>query len=393
MFQRIIFPQLLDQVHTKEIVVLTGMRRVGKTTVYRMIFDRIQSSNKIFLDLENPLEQKIFEETDYNAIWSNLASYGVNSKDKAYIFLDEIQERPEIVKAVKYLYDHYDVKFFLTGSSSYYFTHLFPESLAGRKILFELYPLTFQEFLIFKQVQKSFPQTFEEKAAQKNGVSYEKYRALYDEYLAYGGFPEVVLAPAIDQKCAKLNDIFTSYFEKDVAHLADIRNVHVFRDLLLLLLQRTGSKLDVTRLASEVGVSRPTVYHYLSFLESTYVIFFVSQYGKNVDGVVRGGKKLYVCDNGFLSVFSRVPEATVLENAVYLNVRSHGKVQFFQAPSGAEVDFILPEKSLALEVKWSAREKDVRDVTRRMRSSDIREYYVVSKLYADISGAIPAQDL
>ncbi len=88
------------------------MRRTGKTTLYRIIFDGIQSKNKAFLDIENPIDQQVFEEKDYNNIWANLQSYGISNRQKAYLFLDEIQARPEIVRAIKYLYDHYDVKFF-----------------------------------------------------------------------------------------------------------------------------------------------------------------------------------------------------------------------------------------------------------------------------------------
>ena len=91
---------LEKQVETPEIVVLTGMRRVGKTTLYRILFDEIKSQNKVFLDIENPIEQKVFEETDYNNIWSNLRAYNISSEEKVYIFLDEIQAMPQIVKAV-----------------------------------------------------------------------------------------------------------------------------------------------------------------------------------------------------------------------------------------------------------------------------------------------------
>ena len=85
-FQRKIAGALKKRIKTKEIVVLTGMRRVGKTTVYRALFDEIQSPNKAFFDLENPSDQRVFEETDYNNIWANLASYGMTPKKKAYLF-------------------------------------------------------------------------------------------------------------------------------------------------------------------------------------------------------------------------------------------------------------------------------------------------------------------
>ncbi len=158
----------------KDIIVLTGMRRVGKTTLYRMIYDEIQSQNKVFLDMENPIEQKIFEEKDYNNILANLKEFGINTQTKAHIFLDEIQAMPEAVKAVKYLYDHHNIKFFLTGSSSFYLKNLFPESLAGRKFVFELFPLDFEEFMIFKNFTKHSYKNFGQAAEDKNIIVVNK---------------------------------------------------------------------------------------------------------------------------------------------------------------------------------------------------------------------------
>ena len=133
-FHRKLLDNIEPKLDSKEIIVITGMRRVGKTTLLQMIYDRVASSNKAFLDIENILEQRTFEEVDYNNIWANLRAYGVTNEEKAYIFLDEIQAMPQIVKAIKYLYDHYDVKFFLTGSSSFYLKNLFPESLAVERL-------------------------------------------------------------------------------------------------------------------------------------------------------------------------------------------------------------------------------------------------------------------
>jgi predicted AAA+ superfamily ATPase len=116
------------------------LRPAGKTTLLRHLYGLTPSKNKAFFDFENSLETKVFEEENFNAIWDNLANYGVNKGKKAYIFIDEIQNLPIISRVVKYLYDHYETKFFLTGSSSFYLKNLFPESLAGRKFVFELFP-------------------------------------------------------------------------------------------------------------------------------------------------------------------------------------------------------------------------------------------------------------
>jgi len=126
LFHRKLTKLLLDQINKKEIVVLTGMRRVGKTTLLRIIYDQIPETNKLFIDLENPINQKMFSETDYDNIWGNLAPLGITNQKKAFLFIDEIQYLPSIVKAIKYLFDHFNVKFFLTGSSSYYLKNYFP---------------------------------------------------------------------------------------------------------------------------------------------------------------------------------------------------------------------------------------------------------------------------
>lgn len=392
-YQRTIQSKIEKQLLTSEIVVLTGMRRTGKTTLYRQIFEQIRSSNKAFIDVENPINQKIFEEVDYNNIWANLKPLGINSPQKAYLFLDEIQAKPEIVPAIKYLYDHYQTKFFVTGSSSFYLKNLFPESLAGRKITFELYPLTFQEFLIFKNQVKEFAGSFALKDKKKNEIVFEKTKKYYDEYLEYGGFPEVVLAKQIAQKKEKLNDIFKSYFEKDVRSLASFKDLSVFRDLLLLLLQRIGSKLDISKLAAEVKVSRDTVYSYLSFLQSTYFIFLISPFTKSIDRKVSGAKKVYLCDNGLVNQFAKVSEGNLLENAVFHNLLSSGPICYYQKRGGQEIDFILAEKKIGLEVKANGQPSDLKRLKKIAQVLGLEENYLVTKNYHQEKNIIPALEI
>jgi predicted AAA+ superfamily ATPase len=358
-----------------------------------MVYEKVETENKVFLDMENILDQKIFEETDFNNIWANLRSYGIEPKKKAFIFVDEIQQKPDVIHAVKYLYDHYDAKFFLTGSSSFYLKNLFPESLAGRKFLFELFPCDFEEFLIFKEEEKEFYLDFEEKDRRKNPVSYERYKKRYEEYLVFGGFPQVALASDEKHKALLLKDIFSSYFEKDVKTLADFKHLHAFRDLLLLLMQRAGSKLEIAKLASEIGVSRETVYSYLAFLEGTYFIFLVRPFSRNVDREVSGAKKVYFCDNGFLSQFARVSEGTLLENAVFLNFRKYGAIHYYQKRSGAEIDFLVPEKKLAVEVKRSAVEKERLRMAKIAESLGMESKFIVTQVFSSLPGVVPALDV
>lgn len=391
-YPRKIYRLLEKQVNSRPIVVLTGMRQVGKTTLYRALYESLKTDNKVFLDLENPIEQKIFEEKDYNNIIANLKEFGMTTKSCAYVFLDEIQAMPEVVRAVKYLHDHFRIKFFLTGSSSYYLKNLFPESLAGRKIIFELYPLDFEEFLVFQGEKRKFHNSFAAKAAKKNAIGFEKVKKMYDEYERFGGFPAVVLAEKNLDKALALKDIFTSYFEKDVKSLADFHHLRAFRDLMLLLMQRIGSKMDITKLASEVGVSRDTVYSYLTFLEQTYFVHFISPFSRSVDREVSGGRKVYLCDTGIVNQFTRVSEGAVFENNVYLNLRKFGQARYYQKRTGGEIDFIVRGK-VACEVKMKGSVSDYQKLRRTASAIDIKQHYLITRSFMDEPFAILATDL
>lgn len=153
MFPRKIYPQLKEHLNKKDITILTGMRRTGKTTLVKQLLDDIPSKNKIYIDLQILANQDIFASRNFEAIVDRLKQREINLNERAYIVLDEIQLVKEIPGILKYIYDNFDIKFIVTGSSSYYLKNLFTESLAGRKKIFELFPLDFGEFLIFKGVK------------------------------------------------------------------------------------------------------------------------------------------------------------------------------------------------------------------------------------------------
>ncbi len=389
-YKRRIFNELNQQLSYKEIVVLTGMRRTGKTTLLKMLFEKVDSENKLMLDMENLINQKVFSEIDFNNVWNGLKEMGLSPDKKAWLFLDEIQAMPEIVNVIKFLYDHYDVKFILTGSSSFYLKNLFPESLSGRKIMYELFPLDFEEFLIFKGKEREFSEDFQIKNTSKSEIRYEKTKNDFEEFLHFGGFPGIVLTEDETRKKALLSDIFTSYYEKDIRQMADFKNMAAFRNLMMLLMQRVGSLLDITKLASEAGISRDSVYTYLSFLEGTYFISLVRPYSKNVNREVSGRRKVFLCDNGFLNLFSKVSQGSLLENAMFNSLRKYGDIRYYQRHSGVEIDFILAEKSLALEVKNTGTSHDLRKLEKLSAAIGMSNHYLITYNYANLDGAIPA---
>ena len=361
----------------KEAVILTGFRRVGKTSVIRAIYESIPSTNKVFLDLESPVNQTLFQTNNYDTVLERLSSLEIDRTKKAYIFLDEIQKVPDLPSIVKYLHDHYDIKFYMTGSSSFYLKNHFSESLSGRKYIFELFPLDFEEFLEFKE--KSFAVT----------ASYDFLSGLYQEYMRYGGFPAVVLEPSPELKWLKLDDILGSYFELDVKGLSDFRNIEHLKKLLFLISSRVGSKADITKLAQSLDVSRPTIYEYLSFFEQTYLISFLKPISGSRDIQIRSIPKLYFNDVGLLNRIGGVSKGTLFENMVFHQLRTkiaydrskktflNDRLAYFQLKSGAEIDFVL-DRRLGYEVKLHATENDYKKLIRDASSLNLRDCRVIS---------------
>ena len=381
-FEREIESKLIEQLQKKEITVLTGMRRTGKTSLLKHLFESIKSKNKVFLDLQNLLEQKIFDEIDYNNIITNLKQYEITISKKLYLFIDEIQFMPQVTNAIKYLYDYYNIKFIITGSSSFYLKNLFPESLAGRKIVFELYPLTFNEFLVFNGKKIINVDNFSLKAESKNLIEYERVNKYYMEYLKYGGFPQVVLESDIVQKERLLNDIFNSYFQMDLLTLSDFKKVDALKKTIFLLMERVGSKLDISKLASLTGVSRDSIYSYLNLLEGSYFFHLITPFTKNKDREVSGTKKVYICDNGILNLLSNVSDGSLLENSIYINLKKYGEINYFQKRTGQEIDFII-NKSIAIEVKRTGDISDIKKLNRLSKQLKLNEHCLISQNYME----------
>ncbi len=392
LYPRQLFSQLETELKTKEITVITGMRQVGKTTALRHLYSMVDSNNKTMLDMENPIHRKIFEEENYDTVWNNLAEYEISNKSKAYIFIDEVQNLPDLSRVVKYLYDHWDVKFFLTGSSSYYLRNLFPESLAGRKMIFELFPLNFTEFLVFKKINRNQKDTFIEMANNKNQVAYERLIPYFDEFMEFGGFPSVVLEDNQDRKRKMLSEIFTSYFEKDAKNLADFKDMSKLRDLILMLVPRVGSRIEILKLASDLSVSRETIYNYLSFLEQTYFITLLPKFSASIDRQAAGSKKLFLCDLGIINVLGKASQGQLFEQSVFQNFRNKYKLTYYNKEGASEIDFIA-DSSTAFEVKFTVSSQDVSTLKRRSSSLNIKENFVITHQFNNHPEAILATDL
>lgn len=380
---REIYEKIRPYFDSPEAIIVTGMRRTGKTTLLHLVFDQIKSENKLFLDLENPLNRKYFEETNYDRIKVSLEFLGIDFTGRPFIFLDEIQMVKNLPSVVKYFIDHYHVKFFLTGSASFYLKNLFTESLAGRKYIFELFPLSFREFLLFKESALRIPET----AIDITRPIYEAIRPLYDEYILFGGFPGVVLKSSAEEKRKALEEIFSSFFQLEILQLGDFRRNDVIRDLILLLIQRLGSRLDIQRISRELGISRPTLSEYISFLEGTYFIKRIRPFSSGKDTEIRKMPKVYVCDTGLANHLARLDPGSLFENSIFQNLALKGELNYYQKKGGTEIDFIV-DKSHAYEVKVSPQASDVKRLRSMSIDLKLKGFKIVSKKYSDLENVI-----
>lgn len=367
-------------------IVLTGFRRVGKTTVMRQIYNSLPTQNKLYLDLESLINQRLFADENYDNIKLKLEAEGLNFNEKAYVFLDEIQSVKNLPSIVKYLHDHLGIKFYLTGSSSFYLKNNFSESMSGRKFLFELLPLDFEEFLWFKD-QKLLTNS-------DYGLLIEYYR----EYLQYGGFPAVVLSQTKEEKIMNLDEALSSYFRLDVTKMANFHDNQKLKELLFLLTSRIGSKPEINKLAESLNVTRQTVSQYLSFFEQTYLINFLRPVSGSTDITIKTTPKIYFGDTGLLNRVGQVGIGHVFENKVFNQLHTRlvyeegisklsEDLNYYQTKSGLEIDFVYKQK-LGYEVKIKAGSFDVITAQKTATKAGLSDIKVISLEKSEKEGII-----
>lgn len=390
MKKRLVYYEIEPYFHHKNAIVITGMRQVGKTTLMKHIFEELKEIPKVWFDFGNPLDQKTFEDIEYRNIYLRLQKQANSQSKRLYVFIDEIQNFPEITSVMKFLIDHFQVKFFVIGSSNFYLRNLFPESLTGRKFLYQLMPLSFKEFLYFHdriRLEEAKIKSLEEALKPKILLEYKQFEEEYNTYLEFGGFPEVVVTIDQGTKMQILKNIYASFFEKDIHLLFDYKDVRELRDLILLLIPRIGNQLDISKLASELGVERGKIYSYLEFLQGVFFLRLLPRFSKSIDRSIAGRRKVYFADNGLLRVGSEINRAQLLENAVVKQLAHYGELSFFYKRNQAKIDIII-DKKIALEIKTTPTEKDMKRLKKLAQSLTIEKSFIVSHSFVDLPDVI-----
>jgi len=375
-FKRKIFNSLEKHLSVKQVTVLTGMRRTGKTTLVKQLMEASDIKYKLFFDLEKLEDRDFFDVRNYDLIITRLSEQGIDFTEKVMICIDEIQLLPNIPSVIKYLYDHYGIKFILTGSSSYYIKNKFQESMAGRKKIFEIYPLDFGEYLTFNNFKFKALENIE--SLNNDTIINEEIQKHYTDYCTYGGFPEVVLTENISEKKDVLQDILSSYINIDLVQIADIKKLPELRNIIKLLAARIGSKLDISKIANTVNLSRQTVDNYIYLLENTYFIKTIPVYSLNADREIVKARKVYFLDNGIATQFAELSSGSKFENAVFNQLHHFGEVSYYQLKTGGEIDFII-DKKIAFEVKETAQPIDYKKLMNLAKNVNIEKGFVLCK--------------
>jgi len=376
MFTRKLYPKLINHLEKKQVTVITGLRRVGKSTALKYLINEVKNPNKIYLDLERIENQNLFQQNSYKDIERALESLGFDFSQAGVIAIDEIQMVKNSSSVIKALYDEYGTKFIVTGSSSFYIKNHFSESLAGRKRIFEMNPLDFEEFLVFKNVETKH--LSKEKMKTFLPTYYDLYKTYYEEYIKFGGFPEVVLSENSEDKTEYLKDILNSHIELDVKLLGDISASDILYRLIFLLANRVGSKMDFTKIGSLLGINRNKVKDYILLLEHTYLIKTIKPFVKGIDKEITKQPKIYFIDNGLLQICGQTSSGAIFENTIANQLSIIGDVNYYEKSSGTEIDFIF-NKEIAFEVKETPSDFYLKTLQRRAKPLEMKETHLISR--------------
>jgi predicted AAA+ superfamily ATPase len=351
-----------------KIIILKGARQVGKTTILQNIQKKIEKAGKKVRYIAADLDFADPAFGDPRLFLLRLADmFGENS---GYVLIDEFQTIPQAGLFLKTIYDQCRerYRFIVTGSSSLELSKN-AEFLTGRKIEFIIRPFSFREFVRSKG--EGIPdRLFDPRDAHTLETHAALYgiqlRALYAEYLHFGGYPEAVLSPS-DIRLTLLKELLSTYILKDVAGYQRVGNVAGFNNLVRVLSAQIGSQVNRSELGSTLRLNQETVSRYLDILEGTFVFHLVPPWFTNPRKEVSKMPKAYVTDPGYLiasgagkaeTVPYELSDGHLVENALWLTLcRSfeQDSIRYWRTASGAEIDFIVDAGSspLPVEIKFT----------------------------------------
>jgi len=323
----------------KEILAVLGARQCGKTTMINAILEKQEGQGKKInkISFENQIVLNLFETDLENFIEKHIKGFDI-------LFIDEVQYSKKSGKNLKYIYDSFDIKIILTGSSAIDISLNSIKYLVGRIFLFYLYPFSFSEFLKAKD-EKIFNIYSKGKYGTEILNELNKY---LDEFIVFGGYPEVVLAKDKEDKRKILQDIFSALLLREVKDLAGLSENQKLVSFFKSLSLQTGNLVDYTELSKITGLDINQIKKIFKVLEESFICKRLAPFSRNKRTELYKNPKIYFLDNGLrnasLDSFSFVDFGQLYENFIFSElVKKDKKIFFWRTKSKAEVDFVLEE--------------------------------------------------
>ncbi|MFB6246274.1 MAG: ATP-binding protein [Candidatus Pacearchaeota archaeon] len=342
--------------NSRKIVSLIGGRSVGKTyLMYQkmksLIDEGVESKKIIYLNFENPVlnEAKPKEFREILEIWFSI--FPEIQEKKLYLFIDEPQAIEKWELGVRDLYDNFNSQIFISGSSSKLLSKEISTSLRGRSISKNIYPLTFKEFLNFKNEEIDL-----KKLSTKSKI---KAQNLFKEYLSNGGYPEVVL----ENDKNEINKITKSYYDliiyRDLIERYHINNTQLMKWLINYFITSAPKEVSANKIFNNLKsrgykLSKNTLYEYMSILEDSFFVHFLKKHTDSIKKQESNLSKAYLGDISFMNIFSEENHGKRLENIIFTNILallernySFGSVSLWK--SSKECDFLVKERNKVKE--------------------------------------------
>ena len=369
LFNRDIAAAIEKWLDKPEIIVLLGARQVGKTSIMKLLMQKLKSGEYLYFDLEDTDNIRILGEV--NTFLDYISAKGLGKK-KIKVFIDEFQYLPHPAKFLKIIHDHHpNIKLIISGSSSFEIRKKFTDALTGRKVVFLVRPLSFREYLTFRKNEfaevkktlflKNIIANF--RKMKKYGVLSPKILPLYEDFIIFGGYPLPTLTIETENKIMRLKEVHNTYIQKDIKDLAKIENVAQFNRLVSFLSVQAGGMLNINTVGKEVGISRRHLERFIFILEKTFVLDLLKPFFTNRQKEIIKMPKLYFSDTGMRNVNIddirpldvRPDKGALAENAFYQEMLKRKtpleEIYYWRTKEHHEIDFVLMENRTVFPVE------------------------------------------
>jgi len=365
-------PQLLKAPALPHAVIISGLRRVGKSTLLAQIAHHLGENTFYYLNFED--ERFLgFQAEDANSLYQALIeSFG----EKTVFMIDEIQNVVGWEHFVRRFMDM-GFKFYITGSNASLLSDEMGSRLTGRYLPVDLLPFSFREFLTFKGYD--LPDLNRLTTAEQALLQ----RRL-DEYLDQGGIPEPVKYPDLPLHRVLYDDVLY----RDIAARYRIDDLRALKELAFYLMSNPAGMISFNKLKGQLKLgSVNTVKNYIGYLEASWLLFTINVHDYSVKRQQIAPKKIYAIDTGLARAvgFAFSPNrGRLLENLVFLALRRQGRdIYYLALKDGYEVDFYLPQAGLLIQVaenlqQEQIREREIRALTASMSSLNLQEGLILT---------------